>query len=67
MSQAGARPTRLAYVEIHPDETAATCATFLHSAPAWGASAGIDRIERVMTGNAMACLPEQPRLARRAG
>ncbi len=46
--------TRLAYAEIHPDETAATCAAFLRSAAAWFATAGIDRIERVMTDNAMA-------------
>ena len=46
--------TRLAYAEIHPDETATTCAGFLHSAAAFFATAGIDRIERVMTDNAMA-------------
>ncbi|MGY1635017.1 IS481 family transposase, partial [Geodermatophilus sp. SYSU D01186] len=46
--------TRLAYAEIHPDETAATCAGFLHSAAAWFAEHGIDRIERVMTDNARA-------------
>ena len=46
--------TRLAYAEIHPDETAATCATFLRAAAAWFADHGIDRIERVMTDNAMA-------------
>jgi transposase InsO family protein len=46
--------TRLAYAEIHPDETAATCAGFLRSAAAWFATHGIDRIERVMTDNAMA-------------
>jgi transposase InsO family protein len=46
--------TRLAYAEIHPDETAATCAGFLRSAAAWFAAVGIDRIERVMTDNAMA-------------
>ncbi len=45
--------TRLAYAEIHPDETAATCAAFLRSAAAWFATAGITRIERVMTDNAM--------------
>jgi transposase InsO family protein len=46
--------TRLAYAEIHPDETAATCADFLRSAAAWFATVGIDRIERVLTDNAMA-------------
>jgi transposase InsO family protein len=46
--------TRLAYAEIHPDETAATCAAFLHSAAAWFATVGIDRIERVLTDNAWA-------------
>jgi transposase InsO family protein len=46
--------TRLAYAEIHPDETAATCAAFLRSAAAWFTTMGIDRIERVMTDNALA-------------
>jgi transposase InsO family protein len=46
--------TRLAYAEIHPDETATTCAGFLRAAAAWFASVGIDRIERVMTDNAKA-------------
>ena len=46
--------TRLAYAEIHPDETATTCAAFLRSAAAWFATVGIDRIERVLTDNAMA-------------
>ena len=46
--------TRLAYAEIHPDENAATCAAFLRDAAVWFASVGIDRIERVMTDNAMA-------------
>jgi transposase InsO family protein len=46
--------TRLAYAEIHPDETAATCAAFLRSAAAWFATVGITRIERVLTDNAMA-------------
>jgi transposase InsO family protein len=44
--------TRLAYAEIHSDETAATCAGFLRAAAAWFADHGIDRIERVMTDNA---------------
>jgi len=46
--------TRLAYAEIHRDETATTCAGFLRSAAAFFATVGIDRIERVMTDNAMA-------------
>jgi transposase InsO family protein len=46
--------TRLAYAEIHPDETATTCAGFLRAAAAWFATVGIDRIERVMTDNALA-------------
>jgi transposase InsO family protein len=46
--------TRLAYAEIHSDETAATCAAFLRSAAAWFAGHGIGRIQRVMTDNAMA-------------
>ncbi len=46
--------TRLAYAEIHPDETAVTCADFLRAAAAWFAGQGIGRIERVMTDNAKA-------------
>jgi transposase InsO family protein len=46
--------TRLAYAEIHPDETAATCAALLRSAAAWFSTVGISRIERVMTDNALA-------------
>lgn len=46
--------TRIAYAEIHPDETAATCAEFLRRAATALAELGIDRIERVMTDNAMA-------------
>ncbi len=46
--------TRLAYAEIHPDERAQTCADFLRRAAAWFASHGIDRIEKVMTDNALA-------------
>jgi transposase InsO family protein len=45
--------TRLAYAEIHPDETAATCAGFLRRAAAWFATCGITHIERVMTDNAL--------------
>ncbi len=46
--------TRLAYAEIHPDEKADTCAAFLRRAAAALAGHGIDRIERVMTDNALA-------------
>jgi transposase InsO family protein len=46
--------TRLAYAEIHPDEKADTCAGFLRRAATALARHGIDRIERVMTDNAMA-------------
>ena len=46
--------TRLAYAEIHPDETATTCADFLRAAASWFADHGIARIERVMTDNAKA-------------
>ena len=44
--------SRLAYAEIHPDETGATCAGFLVRAAAFFAECGITRIERVMTDNA---------------
>lgn len=46
--------TRLAYAEIHRDERAHTCAGFLLRAAEFFADRGIDRIERVMTDNAMA-------------
>jgi transposase InsO family protein len=46
--------TRLAYAEIHSDERAETCAAFLRRAAAWFAEHGIDRIEAVMTDNALA-------------
>ncbi|MFC8504758.1 IS481 family transposase, partial [Pedococcus sp. NPDC057267] len=46
--------TRLAYAEIHRDETAATCADFLRRAAAAFAEHGITRIEAVMTDNALA-------------
>lgn len=45
--------TRLAYAEIHPDERSETCAAFLRRAAAWFAEHGIDRIEAVMTDNAL--------------
>ena len=46
--------TRLAYAEIHADETAATCAGFLRRAAGFFATHGIGHIERVMTDNALA-------------
>ena len=46
--------SRLAYSEIHDDETAPTCAGFLERAAAYFAGHGITRIERVMTDNAFA-------------
>ncbi len=46
--------SRLAYSEIHDDETAPTCAGFLARAAAYFADHGITRIERVMTDNAFA-------------
>lgn len=46
--------TRLAYSEIHNDETAPTCAAFLTRAGAYFAGHGITVIERVMTDNAFA-------------
>jgi transposase InsO family protein len=46
--------TRLAYAEIHPDETGPTCAAFLRRAASFFTTHGIDSIERVMTDNAMA-------------
>jgi transposase InsO family protein len=46
--------TRLAYAEIHPDETGPTCAGFLLRAVAHFRGYGIDDVQRVMTDNAMA-------------
>lgn len=43
--------SRLAYVEVHPDERSATTAAFLRRAGGFFASHGV-RIERVMTDNA---------------
>lgn len=42
--------SRLAYVEILPNETGATCAEFLRRAVAWFATQGVI-VERVMTDN----------------
>jgi len=46
--------TRLAYSEIHPDETADTCAGFMARAAGWFADQGIETIREVMTDNALA-------------
>ena len=43
--------SRLAYSEIHPDETADTCAGFIARAAESFAAAGISRIAEVMTDN----------------
>jgi len=44
--------SRLAYVEVHPDERGETCARFLAGAAAFYASHGV-RIQAVMTDNAL--------------
>ncbi|WP_422749702.1 IS481 family transposase [Mycobacterium sp. WMMD1722] len=46
--------SRLAYSEILPDEKGPTCAEFLTRAAAYFTTAGIERIEGVMTDNALA-------------
>jgi transposase InsO family protein len=46
--------TRLAYAEIHPDETAPTCAGFLLRAAEHFRGHGIEHVQAVMTDNAMA-------------
>jgi transposase InsO family protein len=46
--------SRFAYSEIHPNERAETCAGFLTRAAAVFAAAGITRIERIITDNALA-------------
>lgn len=46
--------SRLAYSEVLPDESGATCAQFLARAAAYFAEHGITRIERVITDNALA-------------
>jgi transposase InsO family protein len=43
--------SRVAYVDVFPDERGPTCAAFLREAAAWFARQGV-RIERVMTDNA---------------
>ena len=45
--------TRLAYVEVHPDERGETCAGFVARAGGWFAQHGV-RVQRVLTDNAMA-------------
>lgn len=47
--------SRLAYVEVLPDETGATAARFLWRALAWFRARGV-RVQRVMTDNAFAYL-----------
>jgi len=44
--------SRLAYAEIHPDETGTTCAGFLTRAAEFFATCGITCIDQVMTDNA---------------
>jgi transposase InsO family protein len=44
--------SRVAYVEVHPDEKGETCARFLASAAAFYAALGV-KIEAVMTDNAL--------------
>jgi transposase InsO family protein len=46
--------TRLAYAEVLPDEKGATAAAFITRAADWFATAGIPRIERIITDNAFA-------------
>ena len=46
--------SRLAYSEVLADEKGPTCAGFLARAIAYFATFGIDRIERLMTDNALA-------------
>ena len=45
--------SRLAYSEVLPDEKGTTCADFLTRAAAAFRAAGIERIDRVLTDNAM--------------
>ena len=46
--------SRVAYAEIHPDETANTCAGFLRRAVAWFSDQHAVTIRKVLTDNAMA-------------
>ena len=43
--------SRLAFVQVHPDEKGATCAAFLAAATRWFAAHGV-RVDAVMTDNA---------------
>ena len=45
--------TRVAYIEIHRDETGATCARFLQRSAAWFAGHGV-KVAEIMTDNAKA-------------
>ena len=45
--------SRVAYVEVLPDETSPTCAAFLHRAAGWFAHQGVT-VRRVLTDNAWA-------------
>jgi transposase InsO family protein len=45
--------SRVAYAEIHPDETAVTCAAFLHRAANWFHDQHHVTIRRVLTDNAL--------------
>lgn len=44
--------SRLAYSEIHPNETGDTCAQFMARAATWFAEQGIEHIDEIMTDNA---------------
>jgi transposase InsO family protein len=46
--------SRLAYIEVHPDEKEATCALFLHRAATWFHDQHKVRVLRVLTDNALA-------------
>jgi transposase-like protein len=46
--------TRLAYVELHPDQRGATCAGFLRRAAAWFTDQGCGPIQALMSDNALA-------------
>ena len=46
--------SRVAYLEVHPDELGVTCAAFLDRTVSWFADHGVT-VERVMTDNARNC------------
>jgi transposase InsO family protein len=54
--------SRVAYVEVHPDERGETCAAFLHRAAGFYAERGV-RIDAVMTDNALNYVRSQAFLA----